>query len=87
MDCQESVKLITQRVVLEKGDNLGLKRQAMYDGFLIRYIHIDLAPNTELAREIDARLYRKAGVGENLTPIMRFKIVNVGSIAMNFLTD
>jgi hypothetical protein len=59
----------------------------MHDGFLISDIDIKLAPNAELAREIDARLYRKAGVRENLTPVMRFKVVNVGSVAMNLLAD
>ena len=59
----------------------------MHNGFLIRDIHIELTPNAELAREIDARLYRKAGVGEDLTPIMRFEVINVGSVAMHLLAD
>lgn len=71
----------------KKGDDLCLKRQAMDNGFLIRHAHVKLAPNAELAREIDARLYRKTGVREDLTPIMRFKVVNVGSIAMNLFPD
>src|SRR6187549_3667515 len=59
----------------------------MHDGFSIRYIDVKLTPDSELSRQIDPRLDRKASFRQELTTVLSFQVVDIRSIAMDLLTD
>src|SRR5260370_7984375 len=49
--------------------------------------NVDFAAHAKLAREINPRLDREAGVGNNFAAVFGFEIVHVGSVAVHWLAD
>src|SRR5436309_2138259 len=45
--------------------------------------HIHLAADAKLTRQVNARLNREAGIGDDLALVFGFQVVHVGAVAMD----
>lgn len=67
-------------------DKFGLYWLTEYHRIIGRKVHVQFTPNTEVSRKIDSRFDRETGTGQQPASILRFQIVDVCAIAMDFFT-
>src|SRR5437870_11389291 len=71
----------------EDGDDGSLDGNAGDECVRLGEIDVHLAPDAEFAREVDARLDRKAGVREQTASVPGLEVVDVGAVAVDFFAD
>src|SRR5437870_11394718 len=71
----------------EDGDDGGLDGNAGDECVRLGEIDVDLAPDAEFARAVDARLDRKARVREQTASVPGLEVVDVGAVAVDFVAD
>ena len=72
---------------LENRDDFGLEWFTVYDCVPIGHIDVQLAPDPEFPRNIDARLNRETGASEDRAFLARFKVVHIGAVSVGFSPD
>src|SRR5690349_4726767 len=72
---------------LEQRPEFALKWQPEHERITLRQEDVQLASNAELSLEIDAGFDRKAGTRHETSGVLRFKSVDVGSVAVDLLAD
>src|SRR5256712_3762312 len=71
----------------EDRDDGGLDGNAGDECVGLGEIDVYLAPDAEFARQVDARLDRKAGVREQTASVPGLQVVDVGAVAVDFFAD
>src|SRR5262249_42956906 len=58
-----------------------------HPSLVLVYVNVDLAPNTELALQINSRFDRETGSRNQNSRVLRFQIVDIGAVAVHFGVD